>query len=107
MTCYIYDKHRVLLILSSIRENIDSIKGQVEEKYSIEYHAALDRLEAIGFDTTEFRIPESEIKPKVTSIPTLTLQGQRSDTPDTSEKYVEKPLLLTKLDSAIKYFGES
>ena len=107
MTCYINDKHRILLMLSSIRENIDNIKGQIEEKYVIGYHVALDRLEAMGLDTAEFRIPGSEIRPKATSLPNSTFQGQRSKPPFSSEKYVDKLLLLTKLDSAIKYFGAS
>ncbi len=108
MTCYIHDKHRILLMLSSPRENIHYVKGQrIEEKYIPEYHVALDWLETLGLDTAEFRIPQPEIKPRATSIPALTFQDQRSGQTYSSEKYAEKALLLTRLDSAIKYFGAS
>jgi|GEM_PF-1685258 len=98
-------RRRALAMLRSLRENVDKITGRVEEKYVTEFHAALDSLEATGIDVSQFRIPDSEVKPIVFGpINTLHFPGQRPSRPTYSgESYVDKPLLLTKLDAAIMY----
>lgn len=95
---------RALAMLSALRKNVDTIQGAVEEKYVTEFHAALDSLEATGIDVSQFRIPDSEVKPIVfRPINTLHFRGQRPSRPTYSEEsYVDKPLLLTKLDAAIE-----
>lgn len=90
--------------LSSLRKNISDIKGLIEEKYVYEYHEILDKLESLGIGVSEFRIPDSEITPKVTSIPTLTFEGGPSGPTYSKERYADGRFILTKLDAILGYF---
>ena len=52
---------RAYTMFQSLRNTIDQIPSNIEEKYVKEFHNVLDRLQAIGIDVTEFRIPDSEV----------------------------------------------
>ena len=94
---------RAYATLKSLRNNIAEMTV-VEEKYVHEFHTALDKLESIGIDVSEFRIPDSEIAPIVTSIRTLTFKDSPSGVTYSKEKYVDKAFILTKLDAILGYF---
>ena len=96
---------RAYAMLQSLRKNIDQIPSNIEEKYAKEFHSALDRLQTIGIDVTEFRIPDSEVQHlDISPIRTLTFKGNERAKHYSKEKYVEKPLILTKLDAILGYF---
>ena len=88
---------RAYATLISLRKNIDQMKGDPTEIFVQEYHKVLDRLEGIGKDVSEFRIPDSAVKPRVVS------KSYRG-TSYSEEKYVERALILTKLDAILSYF---
>lgn len=93
--------------LSALRKNIDQaiMHHGVPETYVREFHAVLTKLEGIGKDVSEFRIPDSEITPRVTAIHTLTFANSPKNGADYSkEKYVDKSLILTKIDALLGYF---
>jgi ABC-type lipoprotein release transport system permease subunit len=90
--------------LSSLRKNIGDIKYGIEEKYVFEYHGILDKFQYLGVDTSEFRIPDSEIAPIVTSISTLTFEDRPSGVTYSKEKYVDRSFFLIKLDAILGYF---
>ena len=90
---------RAYAMLSSLRKNIGQMSDyNIEEKYVTEFHSVLDRLEGIGMDVSEFRIPDSLVKPRVTA---TWLGGGRSYS---DEKYVERSFTLTKIDAILGYF---
>ena len=96
---------RAYAMLSSLRKNIDKMGSRVPETYVREFHAVLTKLEDIGIDVSEFRIPDSEITPNIKAIHTITFPS----TPEggveyTNEKYVNKSFILTKLDAVLGYF---
>lgn len=96
---------RAYATLSSLRKNIDQMTALVPETYLREFHAMLDRLEGIGIDVSEFRIPDSEVKPKVTSVsPVNYIGGGGGHVSYSKEKYVDKPYILTKIDAILGYF---
>jgi hypothetical protein len=82
--------------LKGLRSNVDKL-SLVEETYANESHSILDTLEKTGINTTEFRVPIAEIKPRITSV-------SRSGKHYSDEKYVPKVLLLAKLDAILNYF---
>lgn len=95
---------RAFATLSSLRKNIGQIAtDHVLETYVIEYHAVLDRLEGIGIGVAEFRIPDSEVKPKVTSVVSY-IRGGESHVSYSEEKYVQRSFILTKIDAILGYF---
>jgi len=93
---------RAYAMLSSLRKNIDQITSGVTETYVREFHTVLDRLEGIEIDVSEFRIPDSEVQPKITS------RGRGGNGVErisySKEKYVEKAYILTKIDAILGYF---
>ena len=91
---------RAYAMLSSLRKNIAQLSG-VEEKYVNEFHIVLDKLEKIDISVSEFRIPDSMVKPKVT-MSHITRGGAEHIYSD--EKYVDKALILVKLDAILGYF---
>lgn len=94
---------RAYVTLQSLRKNIEHIGG-VEEKYVREFHAVLDRLEGIGIDVSEFRIPDSELKHRDTAA-SMYVGGERiSPYKPSEEKYVTRQFILTKLDAILGYF---
>ena len=92
---------RAFATLSSFQKNIDSetVPYSVEETYVREFHSVLDRLEAIGIDVSEFRIPSSEVKRVARGGSYITGERWYSD-----EKCVDKPYFLTKLGAILGYF---
>lgn len=89
---------RAYATLSSLRKNIDQVYD-VTPRYVAEFHSVLTNLEKIGINLSEFRIPDSEIKPRVASLNYLT-----GETRYTEEKYVDKSYLLFKIDAILSYF---
>ena len=95
---------RAYVTLSSLRKNIDQMadyKGKVLETYVREFHTVLDRLEGIGVDVSEFRIPDSVVKPLIRA---SWLEDGRSHHSYSDEKYVDKSFILIKLDAILGYF---
>ena len=93
---------RAYAMLSSLRKNIGQMtKYNVLETYVHEFHTVLDRLEKIGVEVSEFRIPNAVVKPSITA---SWFNGSSSHHSYSAEKYVDKSLLLTKLDAILGYF---
>jgi hypothetical protein len=89
---------RAYALLSSLRDNINQMKDySIEDTYVSEYHAVLDRLESIGVDVSDFRVPDSEVRPRVTAA----WEGGQSYS---DGKYVKRSFLLVKLDAILGYF---
>ncbi len=91
--------------LSSLRKNIDTIKeNRISMVYVQEFHAVLSRLEGIGMDVAEFRVPDSAMEPGMT-VSSWT-QGDPSSYRSSSSKkeYVQRSFILTKLDAILGYF---
>ncbi|MBA7692122.1 hypothetical protein ES703_100680 [subsurface metagenome] len=96
---------RAYATLSSLRKNIEQMGAVVEEKYVHEFHIALDSLEGIGIDVSEFRISDSELKHRDTAASQY-VNGERiSPYKPSEEKYVDKSFILTKLDAILGYFA--
>lgn len=96
---------RAYATLSSLRNNVSQMTSNVPETYVHEFHSVLNRLEGIGRDVSEYRITDSEIAPRVISISTLTFRnGPKAGTSYSKEKYVDKHLILYKLDAILSYF---
>jgi hypothetical protein len=89
----------LLRAYSRIRSLRQNLPDWVSEKYVREYHDVLVALESLGIDVEEFRIPPSDVAPKVASVSYP--DGSKTYT---DEKYVEKQLMLTKLDAILGYF---
>jgi len=90
---------RAYAMLKSLRENIDRMTDYyVPETYFREFDTVLDKLEGVGIDVAEFRIPDSAVKPKITA---SWLSGGQSHHSYSQEKYVEKSLLSLKLDAIL------
>jgi len=96
---------RAYAMLKSLRENIDRMTDYyVSETYIREFHTVLDRIESIGIDTSEFRIPDSELKHRDTAA-SMYVRGERiSPYKPSEEQYVDKSFILTKLDAILGYF---
>lgn len=88
---------RAYAMLSALRKNIAQM-SDVTEAYVREFHSVLDKLDRIGIDVTEFRIPDSAVQPRITA---MFIDGTKSYS---EEKYVDKPFILTKLDAVLGYF---
>jgi hypothetical protein len=96
---------RAFATLTSLRANIDRMPGvNIPEIYVSEFHTVLDKLAGIALDIADFRIPNSEVRPRVTSINTLTFHQLKQSRTYSEEKYVDKPFILTKIDAILGYF---
>jgi len=94
---------RAYAMLSSLRKNIDQLTLNVPETYVREFHTVLDSLEGIGIKVSEFRIPDSEVKP--TKIPGGIHRFDEGESIRYSkEKYVDRAFILTKIDAILGYF---
>jgi hypothetical protein len=89
-------QRRVLVKLHALKTRLANV-SLIDERIALEFHSELQRLESIGLDIKEFKIPPSDIKPRVTSVD---MNGQRTYSQD---KYVNPILLMTRLDSVISY----
>ncbi len=85
-------------MLLSLRKNIDQMSYNVLERYVREFHTVLTKLEDIGIDVSEFRIPDSEVTRRI-KYSNILSGGEEY----TKEKYVYKTYLLTKIDALIGY----
>jgi len=95
---------RAHTMLSSLRKYIDPMTSHdVPEMYVGEFHTVLDRLQGIGIDVAEFRIPDSVVRPKIVG-PITSLRGRERTIRYSKEKYVERSFILTKLDAILGYF---
>jgi hypothetical protein len=97
---------RAYAMLSALRKNIDQMadyKGKVTETYVREFHAVLDRLDGIGIDVSDFRIPDSVVKPMITAS-WSDWDGKGSQHSYSDDKYVDKSFILMKLDAVLGYF---
>lgn len=93
---------RAYATLSSLRKNIgEMVDYLVLERYVQEFHAVLGRIEGIGIDVSEFRIPDPEVKPRITA---SWLEGDVSKHSYSGENYVDKSFILTKIDAILGYF---
>ncbi len=97
---------RAFATLSSLRKHVGEITARygVRETYVHEFHTVLDKLKGIGIDVSEFRIPDSEVKPGVTSSVSDRSGSGGGHFIYTAEKYVDKAFILTKLDAILGYF---
>jgi hypothetical protein len=94
------DQAMLTQVFESLRNlrNIINTPCKVEETYIREFHNALKTLESLGWNVNEFYISEGEIKSRLTAI---TSDGRESYSP---EKYVDRDLLLKKLNSLLLSF---
>ena len=90
---------RARATLSSLRENIPQMPSPIPAKYVHEFHTGLDKLESIGIDVSEFRIPDSEGKPR--TVASQYVAGRKMWSSEVIG--VEKSFLLTKLDKILSY----
>ena len=88
--------------LKAQRERIGQMTDYtVREIYVRDYHSALDKLEGIGRDVAEYRIPDSALKP----CPTASLYvGGKKIFSGKEEMCVERSFILTQLDAILGYF---
>jgi len=95
------DMERILRLytrLKGLRDNLP--KGyETNEKYTNEYNSLVDALStSSGSDLSEYKVPQSEIKPSVTGV----IGGV---TQYSNDRWTERTLLLTKLDAILSYFS--
>lgn len=86
--------------LSSLQKNISQMTVGITETYVREFHRTLDRLQGIGIDVSEFRIPDSEVQPRVTMSHFASGGAKHSYS---KEKYVDKSFILIQLDAILAY----
>lgn len=72
---------------------------EVHERYVREFHSALDHLQGLGFKMDDFRVPTSEIRPRVEGGNYLTGEVDYS-----RDNYVDRSLLVAKLEAVMTYF---
>ena len=94
---------RAYATLKAIRENIREMGeyNRVGEVFVEEFHTTLEKLEEMGVGVSEFRIPDSLVKPRVTS---SQWEGGVTHNKYSDEKYVQKSVLLMKPDTVLGYF---
>lgn len=91
---------KAYVTLAALKNNLP--KDSVEEKYAVIFNSELDRLIKLGFDLEDFKIPIQEISPRLTSFNHLSGEKHYS-----SKKYVDKEIVLLKLDAVLEYFSIS
>jgi hypothetical protein len=89
---------KLLARLTALKNNLP--KHLVSRKYADEFNSILAELEkSSGEDLNEFKIPASEIQPRVTSFNMIS--GQKTYSFDS---YCEREFLLMKIDGVLGYF---
>lgn len=89
---------KLLSRLTALKNNLP--KNYVERKYADEFNSILIELEKASNESlSEFKIPESEIEPRVISWNMLSGNRQYSE-----QKYCDKEFLLMKIDGVLGYF---
>jgi len=90
---------KLLARLTALKQNLPRYH-LIERKYADEFNSLLIELEDVSNEKlNEFRIPLSEIKPKVTSFNLKS--GQRTYS---SDSYCDREFLLMKIDGVLGYF---
>jgi hypothetical protein len=92
----------VLASLSAQRENLPPA-DPAKEVYAKNYHEQIDLLEQAGYDVARFRIPSEQIQP-IELIAGVVTAGVHEPTRYTEEKYIDRSLLLTKIDTVLGFF---
>jgi len=95
---------RVYVQLASLRENLPDEHPDVTVKWEEInlYNVLLDRLEQLGFEIEEYRLPESMLGNETTLSNYLT--GEHTET---GNSRVRLGVLKTKLDALLMYFSVS
>jgi len=92
---------RAYAMLTSLQKNIgESTDYSIPETLKHEFHTALDRLEGIGIDASEFRIPDSAAKRQPGA--SMYVKGKEIFSSE-GDICVERRLILTKLGAIIGY----
>jgi len=95
---------RAYTMLTSLRKNIDRMTtNSILETYAREFHTVLDKLEGVGINVAEYRIPDSEVQPIIVG-PRTKRSGEVEIVRYSKEKYVEKSFILMRLDAVLGYF---
>lgn len=92
---------KVYVNLLSLKKNLPT-RHHIEEKFANIFNLELDRLINIGFDVKEFQVPQNEIK--------IVVIGGNYETGEkhySEDKYVEREILLMKLDATLEFFSIS
>ena len=71
----------------------------ISESIVVEYHSVLDELEGIGIDTSDFRIPETEIVQMVTSFNPIKRQKTYS-----KDRFVREQYFFQKYNAVLRRF---
>ncbi|MFC1948752.1 hypothetical protein ACFLW0_01060 [Chloroflexota bacterium] len=79
----------------SVNEYSDLTESQVNQ-----FHSVLSSISSAGIEVAEFKIPGTEIQPRLTSIDASDGARGYSD-----EKYVRKSVFLAKLNGIISYLN--
>lgn len=89
---------KLLARLTALKNNLP--KYSVPRKYADEFNSILAELEKnSGENLNEFKIPASEIHPRVTSFNAMS--GRKTYS---SESYCDREFLLMKIDGVLGYF---
>jgi hypothetical protein len=92
---------RAYSTLLSLKTNLPTAYHS-HEKYVSQYHEIIEKLSALGFDLTEFRIPEEQMERAVTGSNYVTGEVDYAD-----YREVERTFFLLKLDALLNYFSLS
>ena len=89
---------RAISLLTALRSATKDAKeyNDLSDSHVSQLHTTLSTISDMDIDITEFRIPDSELKPKA-------LFSIAGNTSYSTEKYVRKSIFLTKLDGIINY----
>ena len=90
---------KLLSRLTSIKNNVPQKGWGVPEKYVVEFNSIIYELEQnTDEDLKEFKVPESEVRPHLTTI------GPGNRRTYTSESYCDREFLLMKADGVLGFF---
>ncbi len=82
----------------------NNLPPEISEERVAEYHGILQELgNASGEDLTAFRIPESELKPKVASWSRPT-RRRRGIVTYTTERYCDPTVMRRQIEAVLRYF---
>ena len=91
--------------LQALKNNLPP-SSSINEKYIHIFHDEIDRLIKIGFtNIDDFKIPENEIQHKLISFkPAISEFDQKKSSSYSEDRYVERGILLIKIDALLAYF---
>lgn len=85
--------------LTSLRQRSETSPRYLPLVWASEYNAILDDLDALGFETTKFRILARELQPFASYTPVLADNAKRA--PTTSGQHLSRDLLKERIDSTL------